>query len=470
MKGKLFENLVSILVILGVLVTAFLFIWAPWENDWPPWEEGNVNIKLGLDLQGGVEAVLQANVPSGSSVDENQDLIDRTLTILNNRVNEFGLAEVLITQLGEDRILVQIPGTQNTEEARSLIGQTALLEFKKVIRAGTSVTDNLVPASPLEEVLEDQNGIPFLVEVDAALTGGALADARVNVNQQTVGDFSGRYSVNLSFTDEGARDWTDMINSMSADDRIAIVLDGVIQSAPGLQQSLIDTARSQIVDSSIITNSAFTQSEANQIAVVLRAGALPVDIDIIQELTVGPTLGADAIERGRNTILIGFALVLIYMLVVYRGWGFIADFALLLNMFIIFGAMSIMDAALTLPGIAGLLLTIGMTVDANVIIFERIKEERRLGKTPHAALRDGFKKSLSTVLDANITTLAAALILFAVGTGPIRGFAITLGLGILGSLFCALFVTRFLLEFTGLGRRAPVKTETNSDVSVAAKA
>jgi len=461
MKGNAFEHGMSFLVILVVIGVALWFLYPPEEQ-----------IKLGLDLQGGVEAVLQADVPAGASVEESQDLIARTIAIIENRVNEFGLANVIISQLGEDRILVQLPGTQNTEEARALIGQTALLEFKKVIRVGTAGTP-LTPASPLEEVLFDANSIPYLVEVDPVLTGGALADASVGVRaQQDLTAFnSGRYYVQLNFTDEGGREFTDMINSVNANDFIAIVLDGVVQSAPTITQSIKDAARtSGTLNSATIENPAFAQAEARQIAVVLRAGALPVDIDIIQELTVGPTLGRDAIQRGQNTILIGFGLVLIYMLFVYRAWGLIADFALLLNMLIIFGAMAIFDAALTLPGIAGLLLTIGMTVDANVIIFERIKEERRLGKTPHAAMRDGFKKSLSTVLDANITTLAAALILFAVGTGPIRGFAITLGLGIMGSLFCALFVTRFLLDVTGLGKRAPGNVAAGSDSLVKAKA
>ncbi len=440
------ENYLSFLVIVAVIGVGAYFLYPPEER-----------IKLGLDLQGGVEVLLQAALPPGASVEESQDTISRIITILENRVNEFGLANVVITPLGADRILVQLPGTQNTAEARSLIGPPALLEFKRVVRVGASPGDTLTTSSPLEQVLRDREGLAYIVEADPRLTGAALADARMQVNATqditTLGQ--GTRYVALRFTDEGSREFTRMINDLTTTDRLAIVLDGVIQSAPTITQSIKDAARTRGTINDATIQGDFSVAEAQQLAIVLRAGALPVDISIIQELTIGPTLGRDAIERGQNTILIGFALVLIYMVISYRAWGLVADFALLLNMLIIFGAMSIYGAALTLPGIAGLLLTIGMTVDANVIIFERIKEERRSGKTPHAALRDGFKKSLSTVLDANITTLAAALILFTVGTGPIKGFAITLSLGILGSLFCALFVTRYLLEATGLGWRAP---------------
>lgn len=440
------ENYLSFLVIVAVIVVGAYFLYPPSER-----------IKLGLDLQGGVEVLLQAALPPGVTTEESQDTIGRIITILENRVNEFGLANVVITPLGSDRILVQLPGTQNTSEARSLIGQTALLEFKRVVRVGTSPNDTLSTSSPLEQALRDREGLSYIVEADPQLTGAALADARMQVNATrdltTLGQ--GERYVALRFTDEGGREFTRMINDLTTNDHLAIVLDGVIQSAPSITQSIKDAARTQGTITNATIQGSFSVSEAQQLAIVLRAGALPADISIIQELTIGPTLGRDAIERGQNTILIGFVLVLIYMLFSYRAWGVVADFALLLNMLIVFGAMSIYGAALTLPGIAGLLLTIGMSVDANVIIFERIIEERKAGKTPHAALRDGFKKSLSTVLDANITTLATALILFTVGTGPIKGFSVTLSLGILGSLFCALFVTRYLLEATGLGHRVP---------------
>jgi len=451
-QRKGMQNWLSVLIIVAVIGVSLLFLYPPEER-----------IKLGLDLQGGVETILQAQVSQNATAAEAEDTVERIITILDNRVNEFGLSNTTITKLGAERILVQMRGTENPAAARSLIGQTALLEFKKVIEVGAGPDAQLQPGSPLEEVLYDDQGVPYLVEVDPVLTGAALADASMQVNssQQVSLHQQGRYYVQLRFNDRGGIDFANAINALAVNDQMAIVLDGVVQSAPAITQGIKDAARNQraVYDATITGD--FTLEEARQIAIVLRAGALPVDVSIIQENTVGPTLGQDAIQRGQLTILIGFGLVLVYMLLTYRLWGVVADFVLLLNMLIIFGALSIFQAALTLPGIAGLLLTIGMSVDANVIIFERVKEERRAGKTPQASLRDGFAKSLSTVLDANITTLAAAAILFTVGTGPIRGFAITLGLGILGSLFCALFVTRFLLDATGLGRRAPGKLDTS---------
>ena len=447
-QRKSMENWFSALVIIAVIGVALFFLYPPGDR-----------LRLGLDLQGGVEVTLQADIAKGATQAESEDTVDRIITILGNRINEFGLSNVLITKLGIDRILVQMPGTTNPAEARSLIGQTALLEFKKVIKAGSGPSENLVTSSPLEQVLRDKKDIPYIVEADPPLTGAALDDAQMQVrskrNLQTLNQ--GEFYISLRFNQDGAREFTDMINAMNTGDRLAIVLDGVIQSTPSITQGIKDAARNQGTLYNATIEGQFSLEEARQIAIVLRAGALPVDISILQENTVGPTLGADAIQRGQFTILVGFILVLLYMLIVYRFWGLIADFALLLNMLIIFGALAIFQAALTLPGIAGLLLTIGMTVDANVIIFERIREERRLGKTPHAALRDGFKKSLSTVLDANLTTLASSAILFTIGTGPIKGFAVTLGLGILGSLFCALFVSRYLLDATGLGLRTPGK-------------
>jgi len=459
-KSSGVNNWFSFLIIVAVIAVGVFFLYPPEEK-----------VKLGLDLQGGVEVLLQADIPNSASQFESEDTMSRIITILENRVNEFGLSTAVITQLGTDRVLVQVPGTQNVDEARTLIGRTALLEFKKVIQAGNSPLDSLTTSNPLEQIIFDREGIPFIVEADAALTGGALSDAREQTRtaQNLDSLTQGQNFVSLRFNDEGARDFAALINSMAPNQRLAIVLDGIVQSAPGIQQSLISAAGGGPVFDAEISGQ-FDFSEARQLAIILRAGALPVDVSVIQELTVGPTLGQDAIQRGQTTILIGFGLVLLYMLFVYRLWGIVADFALLLNMLIIFGTMAIMGADLTLPGIAGLLLTVGMTVDANVIIFERIKEERRLGKSAHASLRDGFQKSMSAVIDANITTLAAAAILYAVGTGPIKGFAITLGLGIIGSLFCALFVTRFLLEATGLGRKVPGKLKKDSSVGSGAQA
>jgi len=244
-------------------------------------------------------------------------------------------------------------------------------------------------------------------------------------------------------------------------DRLAIVLDNVVYSAPFISESAKQAAQRgwREVQSSLTITGKFTFDQAKLLAVVLRSGALPTEVGVLEEQTVGPTLGSDSIRRGSMAILISFILVLLYMPLYYRWLGLVADAALVLNMLIVFAALRGFGATLTMPGIAGLILTIGMTVDANVIIFERIKEERRTGKTPRASINAGFAKSLSTLLDANITTLITALILFAMGSGPVEGFAITLALGVAGSLFCALVASRLLLEATGIGEHIPVKVQ-----------
>jgi preprotein translocase subunit SecD len=242
------------------------------------------------------------------------------------------------------------------------------------------------------------------------------------------------------------------------------VLDGVVYSAPAVSQEIKDTARREGwrgVREGTVISGIRTFEEARLLAVVLRSGALPVEVTVLEEATVGPTLGSDSIRRGTMAILISFILVLLYMPTYYRWLGLVADAALLLNMLIVFSALRAFGATLTLPGIAGLILTIGMTVDANVIIFERIKEERRTGKAPRACIVSGFSKSMSAILDANLTTLITAVILFSLGSGPVEGFAITLALGVVGSLFCALVASRFLLESTGLGERIPVKVPSS---------
>jgi len=263
----------------------------------------------------------------------------------------------------------------------------------------------------------------------------------------------------MEFTPEGAQQFAAIMGQMDVNELLAIILDGTIYSAPAISES-IKTAAAQgwrnIVDTTTITGD-FDEEEVKILAIALRAGALPVGINIAEETTVGPTLGADSIRRGMMTIAIGFVLILIYMFAVYRVLGFVGNMALILNMLIVFAALNVFQAVLTLPGIAGIILTIGMTVDANVIIFERVKEERRTGKSPLAAIRAGFEKSLSTLFDANITTLITAFILLMLGTGPIRGFAVTLGIGVIGSLFCALVVSRLLMEKTGFSSFIPAK-------------
>lgn len=420
---------------------------------WPPIDVLN----LGLDLQGGVRLVLEAQETEEMDFDQQSDTLNRIITILDNRIDQYGLANAEIKRMGTNRVLVNLPGTKDPAEARRLIGQTAMLEFRKVVKAGTSPNSDLVPTSATQEILLDRDGIPYVLEGELLLTGGALSDAKVRASQAM--QTAGQLYIALDFSQEGAQQFVDAMRQLTVDDRLAIVLDGTIYSAPRITESIKQAAAQgwrQVKDSTTITGQ-FTQEEATRIAIVLRAGALPVEIKVVEENTIGPTLGSDSIRAGMITIVTGFVLILLYMPIYYRMLGIVTDVALVLNMLIVFSALVLFRATLTLPGIAGIILTIGMTVDANVIIFERIKEERRTGRSALAAVRAGFEKSLSALIDANVTTLLTALILLLVGTGPIKGFAVTLGIGVVGSLFCALVASRLLLEKAGFAEHIPVK-------------
>ncbi len=424
---------------------------------YPFWPLGDV-VQLGLDLQGGVRMVLEGEGVDEMGTDLRNETIDRLITIIENRVNQYGLANTEIRRFGGDRILVSLPGASDPEEARRLIGQTALLEFRRVIEAGTSPLEDLAPTSSTQELLRNRAGVPFIVDSEILLTGAALSDASVRTSTSLTS--SGQYQISLEFNQEGAQEFARILIGLGAGERLAIILDNTVYSAPVIQESIVQVARNQgwrgVQDGSSISGINDSE-EARILAIALRAGALPVAVQVVEESTVGPTLGTDSISRGIMTIAIGFLLILVYMMVFYRVLGVVANLALILNMLIVFGSLVIFRAVLTLPGIAGIILTIGMTVDANVIVFERVKEERRTGKSPLAAVRSGFEKSLSTLLDANITTLITAVILLLLGTGPIRGFAITLGIGVVGSLFCALVASRLLLEKAGFSNFIPVR-------------
>ena len=426
-------------------------------------------IRLGLDLKGGTRIVLQAEGVAEMSPEKQRDITSRIVAILENRVDQYGLANVTIRPLGEGRIEVVIPGLKDPEKARRLIGATAMLEFRKVIKASPNRDDLEAERRGLQEILpsheRDEAGNPvmwYLVS-EPLLTGDVLTDADVRPNPDP--RYAGYYEVLIDFNRDGAKQFAKVIAGLRAQgevpgeegDRLAIVLDGVVYSAPYINVDLKRTAqRIGRIDSARITG-AFAFDEAKLLAVVLRSGALPVDVTVLSEYTVGPTLGADSIRRGTMALFISFVLVLVYMVVYYRALGLVADVALVVNMLFIFGALRAFGATLTLPGIAGIVLTIGMSVDANVINFERIKEERRTGKAPRACVTAGFAKSLSALLDAQITTIIVAVILFMLGTGPVQGFGITLALGVAGSLFSALVVSRLLLETTGLAQWIPVK-------------
>lgn len=363
--------------------------------------------------------------------------------VIENRVKDFGLVEPSIQKTGEDRILIQVPGASQRDRERivNLIKKAAVLEFKIVNLAGISeeaILSNLGVGSA-EELLDqglmfhvgetgNENENYFLTESEAKVTGEYLSDARITF------DNFGRPAVLFRFRGEGATNFGELTGG-NIGNRLAIVLDGVIKSAPVIND--------RITYEGTITGQ-FTPEEARDLALVLRSGSLPVPVEVEQERTVGPSLGKDSIERGKLSMIVGGILVILFMILFYRLQGTIADIALLLNMLFIMGFLSAFGVTLTLPGIAGLVLTLGMAVDGNVIIFERIKEELRTGKIAITSIDAGYSRSLWTILDANITTLLTALILFWFGTGPIKGFAATLSIGIISTVFSNVIVARVI--------------------------
>ncbi len=421
--------------VLIVLLVAFAF----WKA-YPPFDrfdkDGNITgegkLNLGLDLQGGMYLVLEVDT-SQLDKEAKKDARARAIEVLRNRLDPQGVKEYPIYPQGSDRIVIQLPGETDRERVLARIKKVAHLEFKLV----SDSMDKLKAAlegtvSPGYELLEYE-GKPILLEKKAVLTGDALVDAVVDFSQRTFG----QPYVSLTFNNKGARLFS-QITGQNVNRRLAILLDGVVQSAPVIREK-IPSGRAQITGK-------FSVDEANDLAIVLRAGALPAPIDVIEERTVGPTLGKDSIAKGIKAILLGGIIVLSFMMLYYLLAGVIANIALCMNLVLILGALSYFKATLTLPGIAGLVLTIGMAVDANVLIFERIKEEIKLGKTLHSGIVSGYNRAFLTILDANVTTLITALILFQFGTGPVRGFATTLSIGIIASMFTAIVVTRVILD------------------------
>ncbi len=401
-------------------------------------------INLGLDLQGGMHLILKVDTTNLPPEALKQDVTGVALEIIRNRIDQFGVREPLIQRQGTDHILVQLPGITDRERALKLIGQTALLEFKLVAdsqRLLERALDGTVPEG--HTLAYDETGDPLLLEEADRLTGGILADAWVEP-----GDL-GLPEVSFRMTRDGARTFGRLTGS-NLNRRLAIVLDGIVQSAPVIQSRITDAGR--------ITGQ-FTRAEAHDLAIVLRAGALPAPIAIEEERTVGPSLGRDSIRSGVLATAVGGALVVVFMIVYYLLAGVIAVTALVLNLLLVLGGLGYLSATLTLPGIAGILLTLGMAVDANVLIYERIREEVRTGRPLSLALSAGYDKAFSAILDSNVTTLFAAFFLYWFGTGPIRGFATTLGIGISASMFTAIFVTRLIFEWLlsqGLLKRLPM--------------
>ncbi|MCA1792328.1 MAG: protein translocase subunit SecD [Desulfotignum sp.] len=522
---KLFT--VKRVLILGVLITAVVFLLPTFTNTWP-----HKQINLGLDLQGGMHLVLEVqNVKAveaelertvdelkkelrkagvshlGIARQENNTILaelpdkqakkafetivskdfsnltvdtssaegdatsfrirlpddeeetirkmatEQALETIRNRIDEFGVSEPDIRIQGENRILLQLPGINDPDRAKDLIGKTAQLTFQLVnedvsidaaLKGSLPVGSQILYENKTDPATGGTDKIAHVIKKQVLLDGSLLVDARVEFDQFQ------QPQVGIEFNRKGAHIF-DRITGQNIKKRLAIVLDNTVYSAPVIQD--------RIAGGKAVITGNFTLEEAKDLAIALRAGSLPAPVTIIEERTVGPTLGADSIRMGMISMLAGGALVLLFMAIYYKGAGLIADLALVMNILLIGGGLAAFQATLTLPGIAGIILTIGMAVDANVIIFERIREELRWGRTPVAAVHAGFDRATLTILDANVTTLIAAIVLFQFGTGPVKGFAVTLGLGIVASLFTALILSKSIFDFV-------LQKKTSSTLSI----
>jgi len=382
------------------------------------------------------------DVTASEAKEIKHNAVDQSIEVIRHRIDALGTTEPVIVRQGERRILVQIPGFSDTKAAKDLIGRTAILEFKLVdekadldeaLKGNIPSGDEIVYGK--EELRNGKpNKQPYLLKKRTELSGSQIADARVSIDSRY-----NEYAVTLKFNNKGARTF-DKLTKEHVGERFAIILEGKVNSAPVIRER-ISGGTAQITGS-------FTPTEARNLAIVLRAGALPAPVKVVEERSIGPSLGQDSIDQGFDSIIIGSILVLIFMMAYYRLFGLVANVALVFNMILIVAAMSMIGATLTLPGMAGIVLTIGMAVDANVLIFERIREELRIGKTPRAAIDSGYGKAFLTIVDANITTLIAAVVLFQFGTGPVKGFAVTLSVGIIASMFTAIMVTRAMIAFS----------------------
>lgn len=366
----------------------------------------------------------------------NSRTVQQSMEIIRRRVDELGTTEPTIQRQGATRILVQVPGLDDPQRLKDLLGQTAKMNFHLVepsISAREVLSGTRQPPATRLVYTDSEPSVPYLIRRRAIVSGENLTDASIGFDQQT-----GSPEVLFRFDSTGAKKFGD-VTSKNIGRPFAIVLDDKIISAPVIQSAILG-------GSGRITGN-FTTQEANDLAILLRAGALPAPMHILEERTVGPGLGADSIAAGRIALIIGFIAVVVFMVLSYNVFGLMADVALIINLLLIMAVLSALQATLTLPGIAGIVLTVGMAVDANVLIFERIREEIRAGKGKLIALDSGYRRALGTILDANITTLLAAIILFQLGSGPIRGFAVTLAIGIVTSVFTAFTLTRFFVSF-----------------------
>jgi len=532
MKNRKIRNILILIVLLVIAYYDAPLVVKHLPDFWT-----KSRLKLGLDLQGGSQILLEVDFSGlkDLSDQQKQDAVKTALEIIRNRIDQFGVSEPSIQRTGPNRIIVQLPGLKDPSRAKELIGKTALLEFKlvqnedklkdiykkldaylqnnidKYPELKKEFSDSLSESEPVKDILEsakpedkdkkeEENkneqyaeiftdlttsfdntpyrvpykyvktvtkllkdkdfikNIPaglqlalskedkndpradrqlFLLNSHPEITGKYLEKAQVKINQGYDPKRSGKPEIALKFNRKGAKIF-EKVTAKNIKKRLAIVLDGVVYVAPVIQN--------KIPGGNAVINGSFTMSEAQDLAIVLNAGNLPAPVKIIEERTVGPTLGSDSIKSGLLAAIIGMIVVILFMIVYYKLSGFLADLALFINMGFILAVLTMFKATLTMPGIAGIILTIGMAVDANVIIFERIRENLDLGKTVRTAVDAGFERAMVTILDANITTLITAIVLYQFGTGPIKGFAVTLSIGIVGSLFASILVVKAMFD------------------------
>lgn len=385
MNGK---ALAKFLAVIALIFAAFIYFIGPLAQ----------SIKQGLDLQGGTHIVLEAEDAGENKVTD--DAVERARQILERRINEMGLAEPLIQREGKKRIIIELPGVKDPDQAIKTIGKTAVMEFK------------------------DENGTVHL-------TGNDLKDAKEQIGQNK------QFMVAIEFTDEGAKKFADL-TTMNVGRHIGIYLDGEQLTNPVVNEPITG-------GKAVITGSR-TLDEAKNLAILLRSGALPVKVNVLEVRTVGPTLGQDSKDKSVTAFAVGIGLIVAFMLVLYRVSGFVATTALLIYVLLLLAVLHFLQATLTLPGIAGIILSMGVAVDAIILIFERFKEEVQVGKTLRMSMESGFRRALATIVDANMSVMITAAILFVLGSGPVRGFAITLGLGVAISMVTAVFVSRYLLR------------------------
>ncbi len=399
-----------------------------------------------------------ASISEKTLREERRSAIQQNVTTLRNRVNELGVAEPVIQQQGENRIVVQLPGVQDTARAKDILGATATLEFRLTEGTRLEWADAANGGSiPLNAKLyRERNGDPVLLKRRVIVTGDQINSASSTIDTQ-----SGTPAVSVRLDGKGAKKMGETTrNNIKKPMAVVFIENKIVTKMVDGKKVKIRTHKEEVINIATIQGQFSKQFqitglesfEARDLALLLRAGALKAPVEIVEERTVGPSLGKDNIEQGFNSVVIGFVLVLLFMIVYYKSFGLIANVALTVNLVLIMAILSLMQATLTLPGIAGIVLTVGMAVDANVLIFERIREELSLGNSPQASIHAGYEKAFSTIADANVTTLIAAVVLFSLGTGPIKGFAITLSIGILTSMFTAIMGTRALVNLFYGGR------------------